>query len=189
MIHVILLAAGESRRFGGNKLLCEFEGKPLYRHMLEVLCVLADRRGDVDLRVVTQYEDIAEVAEMKGVSVSWNDRSYLGITSSLKVGVLDAEHVGQGDFYAFFAADQPHLKIDTIEGFIEGFLESGKSMGCLSFEGRWGNPCIFHGKYRDELLALEGDMGGKQLFLTYPGEVFTWEAGMKLELVDYDEKW
>ena len=30
MNHLILLAAGSSRRFGGNKLLAPLNGKPLY---------------------------------------------------------------------------------------------------------------------------------------------------------------
>ena len=36
-IALIMLAAGNSRRFGSNKLLYEIEGKPMYRHILEKL--------------------------------------------------------------------------------------------------------------------------------------------------------
>ena len=32
-IDLILLAAGNSRRFGSNKLLYEVDGKPMYAHM------------------------------------------------------------------------------------------------------------------------------------------------------------
>ena len=35
MIHVILLAAGYSSRFGSNKLLHIVDGTPMYRHALE----------------------------------------------------------------------------------------------------------------------------------------------------------
>ena len=38
-IALIMLAAGNSRRFGRNKLLYEIEGKPMYRHILEKLMI------------------------------------------------------------------------------------------------------------------------------------------------------
>ena len=36
-IALIMLAAGNSRRFGGNKLLYEIDGNPMYRYILERL--------------------------------------------------------------------------------------------------------------------------------------------------------
>ena len=36
-IAMIMLAAGNSRRFGANKLLYEIAGIPMYRHVLEQL--------------------------------------------------------------------------------------------------------------------------------------------------------
>ena len=35
MIHIIYMAAGNSRRFGSNKLFYELDGKPMYRHLLD----------------------------------------------------------------------------------------------------------------------------------------------------------
>ena len=61
MIHVIYMAAGNSRRFGRNKLLVSLHGKPLYRHTLDLLL---DRqrawagRCPITITVVTQYEQI-----------------------------------------------------------------------------------------------------------------------------------
>ena len=43
MIHIIYMAAGNSRRFGSNKLFYELEGKPMYRHLLECLMEIKDR--------------------------------------------------------------------------------------------------------------------------------------------------
>ena len=37
MIHIIYMAAGNSRRFGSNKLLYELDGKPMNRHLLDHL--------------------------------------------------------------------------------------------------------------------------------------------------------
>ena len=43
MIHIIYMAAGNSRRFGSNKLFYKLDGKPMYRHLLERLIKIKDR--------------------------------------------------------------------------------------------------------------------------------------------------
>ena len=43
MIHIIYMAAGNSRRFGSNKLFYELDGKPMYRHLFERLIEIKDR--------------------------------------------------------------------------------------------------------------------------------------------------
>ena len=43
MIHIIYMAAGNSRRFESNKLFYELDGKPMYRHLLERLIEIKDR--------------------------------------------------------------------------------------------------------------------------------------------------
>ena len=43
MIHIIYMAAGNSRRFGSNKLFYELDGKPMYRHLLDHLIEIKDR--------------------------------------------------------------------------------------------------------------------------------------------------
>ena len=43
MIHIIYMAAGNSRRFGSNKLFYELDGKLMYRHLLERLIEIKDR--------------------------------------------------------------------------------------------------------------------------------------------------
>ena len=40
MIQVIYMAAGNSRRFGSNKLLFPWKGKTMYRHGLDLLLEL-----------------------------------------------------------------------------------------------------------------------------------------------------
>lgn len=42
MIHIIYMAAGNSRRFGSNKLFYELDGKPMYRHLLDRLVEIKD---------------------------------------------------------------------------------------------------------------------------------------------------
>ena len=57
-VTILYLAAGNSRRFGENKLLYPLEGKAVYRHLLDRLVQIAGRHENWELLVVTQYERI-----------------------------------------------------------------------------------------------------------------------------------
>ena len=60
---LIMLAAGNSRRFGSNKLLYGIDGMPMYRHILlelkKVKAALEEQGHRCEITVVTQYEEIA----------------------------------------------------------------------------------------------------------------------------------
>ena len=55
-IAMIMLAAGNSRRFGANKLLYEIDGIPMYRHVLEQL----DNTKKKIENIYSEYSDITE---------------------------------------------------------------------------------------------------------------------------------
>ena len=56
-IHMIYLAAGNSRRFQDNKLLYNYQGQPLYRYGFNQLLKLLSN-DNYTLDVVTQYPEI-----------------------------------------------------------------------------------------------------------------------------------
>ena len=171
MTQLILLAAGLSRRFGGNKLLADWKGNPLYTYSLLALSRLAGQRQDCRLTVVTRYEEIQAQALALGARVCWNDHSEEGISSSLRLGL---ESAPEADFYLCSVADQPDLTADAAGGFLDAFLASGKPLGCVTHQGWPGNPAIFHRRYREELLALRGDVGGRRVLERHWEERFLW---------------
>ena len=58
------------------------------------------------------------------------------------------------------------LTSETIYELLQAFLESKKAAACVSYQDKMGNPCIFR-KYYGELLALEGDKGGKKVLMKH----------------------
>ena len=58
--YIIYLAAGNSRRFGTNKLFYKINDKELYRYGLDNLIKLVSMRNDCKLIVVTQYFEITK---------------------------------------------------------------------------------------------------------------------------------
>lgn len=67
MIHLILLAAGCSRRFGSNKLLFELDGRPLYRHTLERVIEAAKMLTATGAFDTTAYADADTAADTDAV--------------------------------------------------------------------------------------------------------------------------
>lgn len=181
-IAVILLAAGNSRRFGEeNKLLHLIDGKPMILHTLEKLSAL----GCGSVIVVTQYEEVEALARQVGAGVYYNPHPQEGISSSVKIGVKANI---QAKAWLFCVGDQPYLTLDTLEGLINTFLQQGKGIGAVSYEGKIMNPCIFSRKYLDELLELQGDTGGKHIIVSHRDDTTLYQLFNGREVWDIDKK-
>lgn len=205
-IAFIYMASGFSRRFGKNKLLTDFFGKPLYMHglgcLLEAKEVLEggeygkreqserenifsaqlnesferenEAKLEIEILVVSQYEQIRRQAEKLGMRAIQNEKSEEGIAASLRLGTIAAGE--DTDVFVYFVADQPYMRADRIEVFVRGFVESKKGIGAVSFQGQRGNPAAFLRKYRNELLLLCGDRGGSVIMRRHLDDLWLLEV-------------
>lgn len=185
-IVLILLAAGDSKRFRGNKLLHLIHGKMMYEYVVDEVEQVKDLFSH--RIVVTQYTDIMQALEQKGYDVVENKESFLGIAHSIllaaeRVKALYGERLPA---LCFAVCDQPYLKSSTIRELIEGFVKSGKGIGCPCNQEELGNPVIFKGNYMDELMSLSGDVGGKRIVKLHMEDVYLYEVKDAGELVDVD---
>lgn len=187
MIYMIYLAAGLSSRYGSNKLLEMVDGKPMFRHLLDILTVMKEEEPHrYELVVVTAYDEIEESVKGLPVKVVRNNNQELGASHSIKLGLEACGEIGQHDHVMFAVADQPYVQEDELFGFIHMYKRSYKGIGCLSYQGVMGNPVIFQGKFVPELMALTGDVGGKAVVKAHLSEVFQYEADSELSLQDID---
>ena len=106
MIHIIYMAAGNSRRFGSNKLFYELDGKPMYRHLLERLVEIKDRYNKlkkagkkiknaesnnpvIDIIVVTRYREILDYcSSIPDCHAVLSPDSEKGISYTIKAGIM-----------------------------------------------------------------------------------------------------
>lgn len=187
MIYLIYLAAGKSSRYGKNKLLEPVDGKPMYRHLLDILAMMKeDEPHRYELIVVTAYDEIAEAVSGLPLKVVKNEHQELGISHSIRLGIEACGEVGRHDHLLFAVADQPYLSEEELYGFLHMYLRSYKGIGCMSYDGVPGNPVIFQGKFVPELLALSGDTGGKAVVKEHPYELYLYEADSAESLKDID---
>ena len=178
-IAVILEAAGNSTRFGSNKLLHIMDdGRPMIASIFDAV-----RPLDVYKKIlVTQYDDIAEMAA--GFDVVMNDRPDLGISRSMQLGLAAA---GDADAYMFCVCDQPGLSTSTIKKLIEAYKKGTAGIVSLSWKGKMCNPKIFSSRYREELMRLSGDTGGRQIIASHEDDILLVEASSEDEVKDIDK--
>ena len=195
MIHIIYMAAGNSRRFGSNKLFYELDGKPMYRHLLERLIEIKDRYNKlknaesnnpvIDITVVTRYREILDYcSSIPDCHAVLSPDSEKGISYTIKAGIMAVQeqkklkkssevthHTAEKEeYYMFAVADQPYLKSQSVIKLIDKVLEN-KGNKRLVFSLRCGNavgnPCVFHSSLIPQLLSLEGDKGGRSVAKKY----------------------
>ena len=177
MIHIIYMAAGNSRRFGSNKLFYELDGKPMYRHLLERLIEIKDRynklKSDspvIDITVVTRYREILDYcSSIHDCHAVLSPDSEKGISYTIKAGIMavqEQKKTGMQDYYMFAVADQPYLKSQSVIKLIDKVIKNtgGKRLAfSLRCGDAVGNPCVFNSSLIPQLLSLEGDKGGRSV--------------------------
>ncbi len=202
MLGVCLLAAGNSIRYGGIKLLDEIEGKPLYLHAFEKIrsvqeqtsayVSIGEGKGEPKLKVapvvvVTQYEAIKRAAEEMGFQTVLNPHPENGISGSIHLGMEKILELAPGVAGILFSVcDQPFLTVETIVRLINCFEENQTKIICTSYQGKSGNPCIFSKGYFEALFNLEGDTGGRSIIGKYPEQVVGVPVEDRKELEDID---
>lgn len=180
-INLILLAAGNSTRFNGNKLIEMINEKPMYMNVIEKVIKLKFNK----IILVTQYEVIKEALLNYPIEVVMNNESALGISHSIKLGInADLE----ADAYMFMVCDQPFISLKSIEKLINSYIKGNKGMACATNDGNLGNPTIFSAKYKEALLNLKGDVGGKAVMKKHLEDLERVEISDKAELMDIDSR-
>ena len=141
---IVILAAGEGRRFGSNKLVADIAGKKMYEHCLEAVSKTGLRRT-----VVTGYPEIGEFAEKCGFSVVCNEHPELGISESLRLGLAEMKDCSA---VLFTVCDQPRLTEDTFRRLVRAYAVGDKDLACMGHgEDKLGNPCLFGRRFFPEL--------------------------------------
>ena len=96
--YIVYLAAGNSRRFGSNKLLYEFQGKKLYRHGLDKLISLQEKCENLSIMLVTQYEEIYEETRKDPVKRIFSKECQKGVSYTIKEALAALIDASEEDY-------------------------------------------------------------------------------------------
>ncbi len=195
----VIMASGEGKRFGGNKLLASFRGAPLYRGILKATAPLFEA-SPRDRLVVTRHMEIAAWCRENGVRLLLHDLPErnqairLALTALNCVGgrsVSDSRGAGEPleplpDGCLFCPADQPLVTEESLSRMMKAFQEAPDRIVRLSYQGTAGSPVLFPSSLFPELAALPSGTGGREVIRRHPGLVTAVEAQFPGELKDAD---
>jgi molybdenum cofactor cytidylyltransferase len=183
-IPAVVLAAGRSTRMGGpNKLLAEIGGRPLVRIAVEQ--ALASHAKPVI--VVTGHERERVEAALKSLPVQFvhNPDFAQGLGGSVRTGIAAVPAAADGAIVCL--GDMPQVDAALIDRLIAAFApEQGALAVVPTSEGQRGNPVLWSRRFFADLMAIEGDVGARNLINRYGEAVVEVPVTSKGALVDVD---
>jgi len=175
----VLLAAGRATRFGSDKLLAPLprdagdldSGTPVAlaacRHLVSALShTIAVVRSDA----AALERHLASTGARVVRCANADD----GMSASLVCGVAAAL---DADAWVIALADMPWISPQTIAAVAEA-VSAGATIVAPFHEGTRGHPVAFARSLREELLALRGDQGAREILRAHEREI------MRIDVVD-----
>ena len=149
----VILAAGYSKRFGGDKRKYEIEGISILRKTIDAYLPVFPR----PIVVVRSDDDFLHTVP-ESCRLLQIDDAHLGMSRSLVAGVKAAQDT---PWLLVGLSDMPFVKSATLS-LIKWVMDQG-SYGIVrpSYGNKSGNPVAFSSAYYDELQSLEGDRGAR----------------------------
>lgn len=168
-VWIVILAAGLSTRMGRPKPLLPARGTSLIRHVASAALRASSVSGIV---VVCGTEEAAIRRELDGLPVAFtvNPQPGLGLSGSLAAGIRRIEEL-RGAAAVVLLGDQPDLRAETIDRAIGLYRETGCLAAQARYEGKPGHPVLLDRRLFPELLAVEGDVGARDVLALHRKDV------------------
>jgi molybdenum cofactor cytidylyltransferase len=184
----ILLAAGESTRFGKPKQLTTLGGRFLIEWALAA--ALGSNLDHVVLVLGCEHERIAHCLDSSTAhpkcEILVNPDYRGGQSTSLQAGLLRIRH----DFPSvmFLLGDQPLVDAALINLLLKRYAGSEKPICVPTHRGIRGNPTLFGSPFYPEIMKLAGDTGARDIIAAHPTQVLAVEIPDPLVFLDIDRR-
>ena len=175
-IGCVIMASGLGKRFGGNKLMADFMGRPMICRALDATEGLFSRRV-----VVTRHESVAALCRERSVDVILHDLPNRNDT--VRLGL---EALGDVDACMFLPGDQPLLRRETVAMLLEHRKAAPEQIIRPIFEDSEGSPVLFPAWTFPELRNLPEGRGGGAVIQNHPDALCRVSVSDPFELADAD---
>jgi len=177
-IGCVVMAAGNARRYGENKLATQLQGRSLILRALEAIPTeLFD-----SVVVVTQYPEVMRLAKEFHFAAVHNEHPDYGISHTIELGLTGLRDCNG---VLFSVSDQPLLKRESISELVHLWKQQPEKIVAMAHNGIRGNPCLFPSRFFPELLKLREDHGGNTVIRQHEDALVLLEVSQQ-ELTDVD---
>lgn len=170
-IRIAVLAAGESRRFGSQKLLAPWQGQPLLAYPLSAAQLACP--GGVLLVSGHAAERIEALAAEHADKAVHNPDFAAGVGTSIATAARACS--ADVDALLIVLGDQPLVTADHLRALIAAWERAADGIVATAYAGTVGPPVLFGRAHFAALTELGGDRGAKQLLLEQREKVVTVE--------------
>ncbi|MGH8219861.1 MAG: nucleotidyltransferase family protein [Steroidobacteraceae bacterium] len=158
-LHVIVLAAGASTRFGSPKQLVRIAGRPLLHRAVANAVQLAGHAVTVVLGA--HAAELSALLSHSPASVIVNREWSEGLGSSIRAGIARLPPSCEGALLTL--ADQAAVTAEDLKRIAGAWRREPGQIVAARYEGRLGVPAVFPRAEFPALTALRGDRGARDL--------------------------
>ena len=182
MICAIVLAAGQSRRMGAQKLLLPYAQKTVIRNIVDQL--LDSRLEEIFVVVGNDKEKITQQLVERPVHIMTNPDPQAEMLSSVRCGLQALPQPCQAVLVAL--ADQLGITSEVINSLLAGFSSSEKDILVPVFQGKRGHPLLFARRYFPEVLNRFDGIGLRGILDAHPEDIYEMNVSTNAVLEDMD---
>lgn len=169
---------------GQVKQLLPFRGSTVLGQIIGT--VLQSKADEIIVVLGYQAQRITPKIARHPVKIVVNPDFEQGMSSSIKCGL---GHISEkSDAIMIVLGDQPLIEKEIINLLVGKNYGSERGIVVPVYKGVKGHPVIFKMKYKDDLLGLTGDMGGKEIVEGHPGDVIEVEVDSESIIIGIDTK-
>jgi len=186
MISAILLAAGQSKRMGGdNKLIKKYNKKYLINYIVGTLI-----KSKVDKIIIVlgfQSRKVRKItAKNEKINFIYNKNYKSGISSSIKVGLKRVSKKNIG--FLIVQADMPLISKNIINSICYVVKKNRKEIIAPTYKGKMGNPIGFKYSMVKILNKVKKDSGAKKIILRNKKKLGLIKVNSKSIFKDFNTK-
>ena len=182
MISALLLAAGESKRMGAFKQLLPISGKTFVECCVDTL--LASRVDEVVVVTGHRAEEVTKALGARAVRFVHNPDYREGMSGSLTCGIESVS--GQTQAAVIALVDQPTIEAEAVNAIIDQYFIHRPLVVVPTFGGKNGHPVLLDMRLRSEILAMDPNLGLRQIIHAHSGGTLHVEVNSESVLRDFD---
>jgi len=181
-IWAVILAAGESKRMNGPKLILPYGKSTIIAHLIEN--ILESEIDNIMVVLGGWRDELGKAIKDLPVSSCYNGNYRSGMLSSVICGI-DSLPPDAGAAM-IIPGDQPGITPDVINSLIRTLNETGRGIIVAVHKGKRGHPVLISRKFFDQIRDLDPDIGLRDLLSKSGNEVYEVETGDNKILMDID---